>query len=90
LYTSNTALPEIVVVPPVTLPPVVKPRVVPGTIANICEPVTGGTIVDTDVLPVRIVRNVTGEIVAAATNVTGLGCSEFCTVEISWKLRSGI
>jgi hypothetical protein len=51
----------------------VNPVVVPGTMHNICVPVTGGVMVLTAVLPERIVRNVVGAIVAAAVNVTGFG-----------------
>jgi hypothetical protein len=74
LYTNRYALPDTVVVPPETFPPVVKPVVVPGTIHNICVPVTGGVIVDTAVLPEIIVMNVVGAIVAAAVTVGGNGC----------------
>jgi hypothetical protein len=73
LNTSKHARLATVVVPPTTFPPVVNPVVVPGTMHNICVPVTGGVMVLTAVLPERIVRNVVGAIVAAAVNVTGFG-----------------
>jgi len=73
LNKNKYALLATVVVAPTILPPVVKPVVVPGTIANICTPVVGGLIVPTAVLPVRTVRNVVGLIVAAAVIVGGVG-----------------
>jgi len=43
------------------------------TIASKCDPVTGGVIVATAVVPVIYDRNVVGAIDAAAVNVNGAG-----------------
>jgi hypothetical protein len=59
------------------LPLVTNPLklVVTVTIANKCEPDTGGLIVAIPVVPVTIVKNVVGLIAAAAVTFTGFGCN---------------
>jgi hypothetical protein len=51
---------------------------------SICEPVTGGVIVATAVLPDKMVMKVVGTIVAAAVTVTGNGCRLLWTVLKFW------
>ena len=73
LFAHNTLL---VILATRILPVVTNPKkfVDDATIAIICDPVTGGLIVATAVVPVSIVTNVVGDIVVVATSVTGAGC----------------
>jgi hypothetical protein len=56
--------------------------------ANIQQPVVGGEIVETGVVPDKIVRNDLGVIVAAEGIVTGFCWRLFCTVLKSWNIKS--
>jgi hypothetical protein len=53
-----------------------------------CEPVTGGVMFATCVVPVKNVIRVVGAIVAAAAIVGEVGCKLDCTVEICWNSSS--